>query len=520
MTHSRTCSTDVENSNTIKTNAPTPQETSTFGTRAVKGGLATISGQLASFLLRTASAVVLARLLTPEDFGLLTMILAATAFLTPFRDFGLSTATVQQPRVNHGQLTSLFWINTAVGVALAAAFAALAPLLARFYHQPVLFPMALLLSVKFLFEGISVQHQAILRRQMRFGPLALVDVAALATASGVAILCSLAGLRYWALVVQQLTLPAVVALGTWLVCPWRPALPSKTHDVGQMVGFGSRLTGSQVLYNFSSGFDGLLVGWKFGAQAAGLYTKAFTVLLLPIQQIVIPLYSVAVASLSRLQGDPERYRRFYCQAVMLLAFVTTPIFVVLAVLSRDIILVVLGSQWLGATSVFTVLAIGQLGQPVAATVGWVNQSLGQADRILRWTLISVPLLMVSLLLALRWGPIGIAIAYAIGVHAMRPLYLWYSLRRSPISPRDWLLAVWRPFAVSGWMCVVMILLRDSMANWAPIARLIMCSLSGVAALAAATLVWPAARRDAQSLIVYVLAALRRPAGQVEALQVI
>jgi O-antigen/teichoic acid export membrane protein len=488
-------------------------EAGSIGQRAVRGGVATLSAQSAKFLIQMASTMVLARLLTPQDFGLLAMIGAVTAFLMPFRDMGLSMATLQKAEINNSQISSLFWINAGAGTLLALMLAAFAPLISSFYGQPILTVTIWVFSVKFLLEGLAVQHHALLKRKMQFGQLSLLEVGALAAAAVAAIGAAWTGVGHWALVIQQLTFALVSALGVWVMCPWRPGPPSRRSGVRSMITFGGQVTVANIMDSFSRNFDNVLIGWRWGAEALGLYSKAYALLLLPIRQINYPLRAVVLASLSRLQKEPDRFRQFYCRLLTLLAFTTTPLLVVMAVLSRDIILVLLGEQWVEASTIFTVLAIAALGQPVAGTIGLVNVSLGQSGRYLRWTFIVTPVIMAAFLAGLPWGPLGVAAAYAIAIQGMRFPALWYAFRYAPVKTTDFLKAVWRPFAVSGIMLLFMLGARHYLTFQHPIERLVICCFVGGAALVGAVLVWPETRRQTISLLQQVRELWGRPPKQ-------
>lgn len=156
--------------------------------RSVRGGLMTLSSQGAQFVMQSVSTVVLARLLTPADFGLVAMVTAITGLGQAFADFGLSEATIQRQEINHEQVSTLFWINVGIGLALMLAAITLAPIMAWFYHEPRLKAITFVVSFTFLFGGLRVQHNALLKRQMRFRALALRDIAAYALAVPLAII--------------------------------------------------------------------------------------------------------------------------------------------------------------------------------------------------------------------------------------------------------------------------------------------------------------------------------------------
>jgi O-antigen/teichoic acid export membrane protein len=223
---------------------------------------------------------VLARLLTLQDFGLISMVTAFTGLASLFRDMGLSMATVQRPHIDHAQVSTLFWVNVAISVVITSITAMLGPLIAWFYGEPRLKWITIVSAVAFIFGGLTVQHQALLRRQMRFTALAIIDVGSMLAGIIVAITSSLYGAGYWALVLNQLVVGITTAMGVWLLCDWRPGLPVGHSGVRSMLAFGGNLTGANVLNYFVRNFDNILIGWYWGAQQLGLYTRAYQLLVI------------------------------------------------------------------------------------------------------------------------------------------------------------------------------------------------------------------------------------------------
>ena len=192
-----------------------------IGRRSRRGGAILLAAQAIRVLGQVATLVVLARLLPPSAFGLLAMVASLGAILDLVKEFGLSAATIQKPGISHAQVSALFWINAAAGALLGAGLVLAAPLLARFYGQPDLEAVTEWLALGFVLSGLTVQHWALLRRQMRFGAIAGLETAADVASFAVAIALALAGKGYWALVAQRLVAPALLLAGSWMVCRWR-----------------------------------------------------------------------------------------------------------------------------------------------------------------------------------------------------------------------------------------------------------------------------------------------------------
>jgi len=467
---------------------------------AVRGGTITITAQGLKFLLSIGATMALARLLTPGDFGLVAMVAAFTGFVAVFKDLGLAMATVQRPSIDHRQVSTLFWLNLLISAAVMVSVAALAPAVAWFYKEPRLLGVTLALGATFLFGGLTVQHHALLRRQMRFGALAGIEIGALLAGAAAAVVLALAGAGYWALVLRPIAVAAATAAGVWILCGWRPGHPTRGSGVRAMLAFGGNLTGFSLVDYFSRNLDNVLIGWRWREQQLGFYSRAYQLLLLPLQQINAPLASVAIPTLSRLQDDPARYRRYYCNAMSLLAYVATPFIVGMIVLSDEVIAIVLGNQWMEAGRLFRVLAIAALGQPAAAANGWVYISLGRARRLLAWGLISMPIFAAGFVVGLRWGALGVAAAYAICALALRVPGWLFAFHGSPIRLRDLAAATWRPTAISVALLGAMAAVRAAVAGEALLVRLVLPAATGIVTLVLLILMWPQARGDVARLL--------------------
>jgi len=417
--------------------------------RSVRGGAITIAAQWTRFCFQMASMIVLARLLTPQDFGLIAMVMVVTGFVTRFKDMGLSLATVQRAEINHAQISTLFWINLLLSFGLMLIAAALAPAITWFYGEPRLALITIALASGIFFGGLTIQHQALLRRQMRFGILAAIDIVSISIGIFAAIIAAWYGAGYWSLVIMQLSAAVTHAVAAWFACGWRPGLPVRGSGVRKMLAFGGYLTGYDLVNYFARNGDNLLIGKFWGAGQLGLYSKAYALLMLPIQQITTPVAAVAIPALSRLQNEPERYRTYYYRAISMIAFITMPLVAMLAALSDEVIVIVLGGQWAGASPIFKVLAFAAFFQPLVSTTVCVYVSLGQTKRMMYWGAIAVPIILLSFVVGLSWGALGVAISYTTCFLTIIMVpSLAFAFRYSPIRVVDFFRALSYPAIVA------------------------------------------------------------------------
>jgi len=470
--------------------------------RSVRGGAVTMTAQAIKFVLQTGSTVVLARLLTPQDYGLVAMVTAISGFVALFKDMGLSMATIQKAEINHSQVSTLFWINVAVSIVLALILVILAPIISWFYGEPRLTLIALALAGTFIFSGLTVQHQALLQRQMRFSALAAIEIGSLVIGIATAIILALYGAGYWALVGLSAATALSYAVLVWVLCGWRPGLPVRRAGVRPMVAFGGHLTAFGVVNYFARNFDHILLGRFWGANVLGLYSRAYNIMMLPISQIRGPLQSVATPALSHLQNDPIRYKRYYINLITLIAFITMPLMVFLFVCADEVIGLLLGSQWSGAVNIFRILCIVAFIQPVQSTGGLVLISLGQSKRYLTIGTINSIIMVISFIAGLPWGAIGIAVGYTIGCYVMLGPTLWYYFRQSPLSTRDFLSGILRPMIASICMGAAIFAGYSFLVNQPNIVLVGACFIIGLLAYFLTLVLMPSARTTLREYLGY------------------
>jgi len=416
--------------------------------KSIRSGAITLISQGSTFGLRMISTIVLARLLTPGDFGLIAMVTAITGFVEMFKDLGLSMATVQRSDINHPQVTNLFWINVAVSILVGAALALGSPLIAWFYKEQRLIRITLALASTLILSGLTVQHMALLNRQLRFFEIACIQVGSMAISVSAGIGMALYGMGYWSLVGMSIALQLTYVVLSWSVCKWRPSMPIRKAGTGALLKFGGHLTGFNIVNYFARNFDNILIGRFCGATALGFYSKAYSLMMLPITQIRTPLHKVSIPVLSRLQDDPPRFRRYYIKLVGLIAFITMPLMVFSFINGDKIIILVLGDRWLGAISIFKMLCIAAFVQPVSTTWGLVLVSLGQSGRYLKWGILNSLIIIGSFAAGINWGGFGVATGYAIATYTLLLPTLWYCLKLTPIRVTDFFRSIWKQVTAS------------------------------------------------------------------------
>jgi len=430
--------------------------------KAVRGASVTIASRLGEHAVHMISVIVLARLLTPKHFGLVAMVASVGSVFNVFKDLGLSDATIQAPQIDHKQVSTLFWVNSLFGLGISLLFIVFSPLIALFFKEPELVNIAIFFSLSFIFAGLSIQHMALLKRRMEFSKIAVISLGSSVVSVAAAIAAAALGFGYWAIIVRQVVLAVVLAVGAWVFCSWRPGKPSSLAGVLPMIKFGANIIGFYVLNYFAQNLDKTLIGWRNGAKMLGFYDRAYQLSGMPIETMTLPVQSVAVTTLSKLVNEPDNFKRYYLNALSILAFVGMPLSAFLAVVSKDLVLLLLGPQWGFTSDIFFFLSMGIGAQILYATQGWLHISMGRTDRWVKWGLVATPIILLSYVLGLRWGITGVAVFRTASFMILLLPGLWYAGKPINLKLSRILSEIWRYALcalVAGVLCALFVIPR-------------------------------------------------------------
>lgn len=422
--------------------------TSELRGQSVRGGLVTFASQCARVFIQLGSVAVLARILAPEDFGLVAMVIAFTGFLSRFKDFGLSIAAVQRAEISDAQQTGLFWSNVLIGSLLTGVVALASPVLAWLYAEPRLLLIGFALAAPFFIGGLGVQHMALLRRRLDFSSLAIIELSAILLSAGFGVIAAMSGAGYWALALMPSVSALVLSGGSWWLCGWRPGRFDVHTEMRALISFGGRLSLVSFWNSVARSFDGFFVGWQFGAAPLGLYSKAIQLSFIFVEQMNAATARVALPVLSSLQHDPERYRGYYRRGIQLVGSVSVPAAIAFFIFAEDLTLFILGPQWKEAAPLFRLLALAALFEGLRAVTSWIYLSLGHAKQQLRWAAFSAFFRVACIIVGGFWGLHGVALGYSLGAAALWLPGVLYCYQTSPIRLSDLSRVLWRPVSAS------------------------------------------------------------------------
>jgi len=435
-----------------------------------------------------ATTVLLARLLAPEDFGLVGMALAVIVLVDVFKDLGTTSALVQQRQVGEPLLSSIFWIQAGAGIAAAALVAALAPLAALGFGEPEVAQLVRWLAWSFVLSGLGLTHQTLLTRDLAFERLARCEIAATVAGSAAGIGAALSGWGAKSLALQTLVFWATSTTLLWWAHPWRPRAHFRWNAVKPVVGYSLNLSAYNLVNYAARNADTLLVGVLLGPQALGFYNMAYRVMLAPLHGISKVLGRVMFPYLSSLQDDDARFGRIYLRWVGGVALVTFPLMLGLVAVAEPLVLSVLGPRWEPLVPLLLILAPAGALQSIVGTVGNIYKAKAATDRLLRFGIFGTAVTVLCYGVGIRWGVAGVAagctvatfvlawpnFALAFGLIDLRVGALWKVLRTPALNALA--------------MLAAMLLAREALGlhepAWAPL--LILASV-GTASYAAASL---------------------------------
>jgi O-antigen/teichoic acid export membrane protein len=405
----------------------------------IASGLAwKVASQVFRQLSRVAVVVILARLLTPEEYGLAAMVLVFSALVLIFADLALGAALVQREELSEEDRSTVFWTSAAVGTLfMLLGFAASWPL-AAFYGEPEVQPLFALLSVSFLVTALGTTQSALLNREMQFRSLELRMMAGTLVGGTAGIVVAAMGGGAWAIIVQQLAIAATSTLLLWVFSPWRPRFTYSLHSLRSLGGFSLNVFGTRVLFYANRNLDNLLIGRFLGPASLGAYAIAYNVMLMPLARIAQPIVEVLFPAMSRIQDDRPRMAAMWLRANRMIGAITVPAMIGLILVAPEFVATLFGSRWEEATPVIQILAWVGLLQSLQRLNSSVLLACDRTATLLRYSIVVLAASVVAFVGGLHWGIVGVATGYAISSTVVEPYYTWLTARTLELRLTDFL----------------------------------------------------------------------------------
>lgn len=382
--------------------------------------------------------LVLARLLQPEVFGLVSLAGVFISFMMVFADQGISDALIQRQELEAEHLDTAFWTNLGVSILLTIFGIAAAETVSNFFHQPQLTPIVRWLSLSFLSNGLSSVQQALLRRQFAFRALAVRSLLGISIGGIVGVSMAYMGYGVWSLVGQQLVGRLVTVFALWWVSDWRPGLKVSAVHFRELFSFGSKMLGSSILSFFSIRSDDFLIGYFLGPVALGYYTVAYRLLVAITQMLSATTRQVAFPIFSRLQKETEQLQQAFFQATQLVSLIAFPISLGLVALAPEVVRFLFGSQWMQSVPVMQILALSGITSTISNLSGVVLVAMGKPSWSLNIVLLNTVANVFGFVVAVQWGIVAVAASFVIRDYLLLPIFIWVLSKLIHIKPATYL----------------------------------------------------------------------------------
>lgn len=411
------------------------QTASSVGQSVRRGALWATGSRVLSQVVQVAGVVVTARVLTPDDYGTAAVVLPITAFAGIFSSLGLGSAVVHHRHVTEKLLSTVFWLNTATGVALAGLLCALAVPVSVVFRDPVLVPLLSLASLTIALN-LTVVPVTLLERTLRFKQIALLDLSSTVLGLVVLVAAALAGAGPFALVLGPLAHTLNATIGSWAMVRWVPRAAPDRATAREVWSFSRGIVGFSAVVFWSRNADNLALARVVSQAELGLYTRAYALMTLPVQQMQLLMGRVLFPALARLRDDPQRLGQAWLRALVVAAAVTAPLTYGMAVTAPALVEVALGQRWVEMAPLLTILAVSALPQILTAPVGGLMRATGGTDVLFKLGLVVTGMTLLSILVGLPWGTTGVALALAVKFHVEVYVMLGPCLQRTRLRWSD------------------------------------------------------------------------------------
>ena len=383
-------------------------------------------------------ALILARLLTPHDYGIAGMVLVFSTLVYVFSDVALGSALVQRRTLTELDRSTVFWTSAAVGSLFTAVGIAASWPLAAFFGEPAVQPLLAALSLSFVVTALGTTQKALLMRDLDFRRLELRLIGATFAGAIVGIAAAASGAGAWAIIGQQVTIAVGSTALLWVASRWRPQLRFSVASLRSLAGFSGGIFGTRLLFYVSRNADNLLVGRFLGASALGVYALAYNLMLMPMERLAGPVQEVLFPAFSKMQDQPRRLAAAWLRVNRAIAAVSVPSMLGLIIVAPEFVTVALGAKWEPAIPVLQILAWAGLLQSLQRLNSSVLQARGRAGTLFGFAALAATLNLAGFAVGLQWGIVGVAAAYAATNTLLQPLYTVLTARSVEITLAEYL----------------------------------------------------------------------------------
>jgi len=393
-------------------------------------------GNVARQILQLLSMVVMARFLSPEDFGVYAILMIFVTFMQIFASMGTSQVVIHLDNPSQRMLSSIFFFNVAVGFLLFGVMYVAAWPIAWFFDNQILVHLLQIIGLTFIVTTLSLVQKALLEKSLYFKRVVSIETVALAIAAASGIMAAVNGFGIYSLIIHSLCNATLLSIGLWLNSHWRPSMMCRWDDIKQVLGYSFNLTGFSTINYFARNADTFLIGKFIGASPLGVYNIAYKIMLYPLENVSRVIVRVLFPAFSSVKHDNVRFKNGYLKAISFIALVTFPLMAGLFAVSENFVDLVFGDKWEGMATLLMILAPIGMMQSIVTTVGSIYTAKGTTSLMFKIGAANAVVSVISFIVGLPFGVNGVAIAYGLASILMlypNLKYAWDQINLSVIE---------------------------------------------------------------------------------------
>jgi O-antigen/teichoic acid export membrane protein len=447
-------------------------------------------GRLSAQLITWVITLLVMRLLTPSDYGLISLAMLITGFFALFNDLGATPALIQKREIDADLINNVYGFLIVTNSILYITVFVSTPYLANFFNLPQLVEIVRTCGATLLLGALAAIPRALLQRELRFKSISLIDFVSTITGSLITLLLAYSGFAVWSLVVGIVMKCAIETIFLLKLANFRSSPRFNFIKLGAVLSFGTKMSVTQIIWYVNVNVDGLLIGRFLGKEALGLYSVAYNLAMLPANKIMSLTNQIAFAAYSRIQDERARAVQYFQESVALGSLVFFPTCWGMSAVADDLVTVVLGPKWLPASIVLQIVAIGVPYRAFGPLIQQLLAGVGEAGVGLRNTLTAFLIFSTGMLVGIHWGLIGACISGLIAAMLTMTVNLYRSLSLLNMNYAQLLkLAFPSMFSAAVMYAAVLIVRHEMLGEFPPTMRLPMEIGIGVVVYVGSTMVF-------------------------------
>jgi teichuronic acid exporter len=423
--------------------------------------------------------LILARLLPPEDFGLVALANVFITFTQIFLEQGFAAVLIQRQNIETEHINTAFWTQIIIAFLLTAVSLLSANWIAESFNQPQLSPIMKWLSILFIISALTHVQRALIKRKFAFKILAICSLLGVIVSGFVGIAMAFFGYGVWSLVGQQLSYESVELIVLWSASNWRPQWQLSWKHLSDLSNFTLNLLGEKLVFFFNQKTDHLLIGYFLGEIALGYYAIAHRILQVMTQLLIETIIQVALPTFSRLQNDSQGFLDAFYRATQFTSLIAFPVFFAVVTLAPEIVITLFGKQWIEAIPIMQILSFAGMIRIISLFQRSTFLAMGKPSLQLKLGLLNATLNLIVCSIAIKWGILAVATAYVISDYLVFPFGQWLLSKLILIDWKTYLSQFIAPISCTLVMVLSLFLSQQLLTAYLnPALRLIICSIMG------------------------------------------